>query len=662
MSKVLDFNGDNGFCTGGVLYQKPKELNLLLSLGRHVDMYFPSRKRSRVSETFIVSEEPKSIPSIEILPDECLFEVFRRLPGGQERGACASVSKRWLMLLSTICKDEICTTPYNFTQTHESNGKLDSQKSTEPKEKGEAINLDDECLESDPHGFLTRCLEGKKASDVRLAAISVGTVGRGGLGKLLIRGNKSTSRLTDFGLKAISRGCPSLKVLSLWNLSSVGDEGLSAIATGCHSLEKLDLCHCPSITDKGLISIARNCPNLTSVTLESCANIGNESLKALGQSCRNLKSITLKNCMLVGDQGIAGLFTSAGNVLTKVNLQSLNISDVSLAVVGHYGSALADLALADLQNVNERGFWVMGKGQGLQKLKYLFVASCLGVSDMVLDAIGHGCPELKTVALLKCPFVSDNGLVTFAKAAGSLESLKLEEIHRVTQFGVFGVLVNCNGKLKALTLVNCLGVKDVPIRFSLTTFCNSLRSLTVRNCPGVGNFGLSVMGQLCPSLTHVTLAGLEGITDSGVYPLFQRSKAGMVKVNLNGCVNLTDSIVSEITEIHGETLEVLNLEGCKNITDVSLMAVAKNCSVLSELDISHCGTTDYGIGILAGAKQLGIQILSLAGCSSVSGKSLPFLVKLGKTLFGLNIQHCSGISSSAVNLLIEKLWRCDILS
>ncbi|CAA0822757.1 EIN3-binding F-box protein 1 [Striga hermonthica] len=635
MSKVLDFTGDKGFYPGGFLYQNPKEA-LLLSLGRHVDVYFSPRKRSRVSAPVFFTEEPKSQPSIEILPDECLFEIFRRLPSCQERSACANVSKRWLMLLSTICREEIFTT---------------AQKSTEPNE-----------TETESDGFLTRCLEGKKASDVRLAAISVGTTGRGGLGKLLIRGNSSTVRLTDCGLKTVSCGCPSLKVLSLWNLSSVGDEGLSAIATGCHSLEKLDLSHCSAVTDKGLISIARNCPNLKSVMLESCANIGNASLKALGQSCPNLKSITLKNCPLVGDQGVVSLFTSAGNVLTKVNLTSLNISDVSLAVVGHYGSALTDLALGDLRHVSERGFWMMGKGQGLQKLKSFSVTSCPGVSDKGFSAIGQGCPNLKTVSLRKCPLVSDNGMVAFANAAGSLESIKLEEIHRVSQVGVFGVLVNNNGKLKAFALVNCMGVKDVPVRFTVTVFCNSLRSLVIRNCPGVGNFGLGVLGQLCPNLTHVELTGLKGITDSGVYPLFQSSEACVVKAVLSRCVNLTDNIVSQITKIHGATLEVLNLDGCKNVSDLSLMEVAENCSVLSELDVSHCGITDNGIGFLAGAKQLSIQILSLAGCSSVSVKSLPSLGKLGKTLFGLNIQHCSGISSSGVNLLIEQLWRCDILS
>ncbi|XP_073282675.1 EIN3-binding F-box protein 1-like, partial [Primulina huaijiensis] len=213
----------------------------------------------------------------------------------------------------------------------------------------------------------------------------------------------------------------------------ISDEGLLEIASGARFLEKLDLCHCPAITDKGLFAIAMNCPNLMSVTIESCTNIGNESLKALGHYCPNLKCITVKNCALVSDQGIVSLFSSAGHVLLKAKLQALDISDVSLAVIGHYGSAMTNLALLDLQNVNDKGFWVMGKGQGLQKLKVLSITACRGISDSGLEALGGGCPNLKLFGLRKNLLVSDTGMVKFARAAVTLESLQLEECHRITQ-------------------------------------------------------------------------------------------------------------------------------------------------------------------------------------------------------------------------------------
>ncbi|KAJ8557865.1 hypothetical protein K7X08_004631 [Anisodus acutangulus] len=647
MCKVFDYCGNGAFCSQGASHTNPKKSSLFLSLEQNVDVYFPSRKRIRVTAPFVTaceSFEQKKQPSIEVLPDECLFEIFRRLPSGQERSACACVSKRWLTLLSSIRRDE--TFASNPNMPSESNGV-----------EGEA-----EARDIEGEGYLTRCLDGQKATDVRLAAISVGTASRGRLGKLSIRGNNPCRGVTDAGLEAIARGCPSLRDLSLWNVSSVGDEGLSEIAHGCHLLEKLDLCQCPAITDKSLLDIAKNCPNLTSLTIDSCSNIGNESLLAVGRYCPNLKLVAVKNCPLIGDQGIAGLFSSAGHVLTKVKLQALNISDISLAVIGHYGIAVTDLALGGLQSVNERGFWVMGNGQGLQKLKSLTISACNGVGELGLEALSKGCPNLKLFCLQKCAVLSDNALVAFIKASVSLENLQLEECHRITQAGFFGILLNCGKKLKSLSLVNCFGVKDLTYACPLAAPYKSLQSLVIRNCPGVGNATIAVVGKLCPELTHLELSGLLGITDEGLFPFVQNCIASLVEVNLTGCVNVTDKSVSAIAELHGGTLESLIIDGCRHVTDATLVEISNSCWLLDELDVSKCGITDSGIAILASAVQLSLQILSLSGCPLVSDKSLPFLHELGQNLQGLNIQHCLGISSSTLDVLVEQLWRCDILS
>ncbi|XP_044464022.1 EIN3-binding F-box protein 1-like [Mangifera indica] len=646
MSKLLAFSGNDDFCPGGPVYPNPKDSSVFLSLGYHLDVYFPPRKRSHICAPFVFSEErsEKKHVSIEVLPDECLFEIFRRLPGGKEKSACACVSKRWLSLVSNIRRDEF------------------SNRSSKPEAEIIEKKADAEDVGVEDDGYLSRSLEGKKATDIRLAALAVGTSNRGGLGKLFIRGSNSSRGTTNAGLRAIACGCPSLKVLSLWNVSSAGDEGLFEIASGCHHLQKLDLCQCPNITDKALIAVAKNCLSLTDLTIESCSRIGNEGLQAIGQCCPNLKSISIKDCPLVGDQGIASLLSSAANSLLKVKLQRLNITDVSLAVVGHYGKAVTDLTLTGLSHVGERGFWVMGSGHGLQKLKSLTITSCGGVTDLGLEAVGKGCPNLKQFCLRKCSFLSDNGLISFAKAAVSLESLQLEECHRISQFGLFGSLLNCGAKLKTISLASCLGMKILNLSVPLSSPCKSLLSLSIRNCPGFGDASLAMLAKLCPQLQHVDLSGLQGITDAGVLPLVESSEAGLVKVNLSGCVNVTDKVVSSMTDLHGWTLEMLNLDGCKQISDASLVSIANNCLLLSDLDVSKCAITDLGISSLAQASHLNLQILSMSGCPLISDRSLNALRKMGQTLLGLNLRNCNAISSSTIDFLLEQLWRCDILS
>lgn len=645
MPTLVNCRGDDEFYPGGSFYSNPVDLGRLFSIGSHVDVYRPPCKRARISAPFVFGgnefEEDKK-PSIDVLPEECLFEIFRRVPEGKERSSCACVSKRWLMLLSSIRKAD------------------DIHKEVPVSDNVDMVTgNEDQDLESD--GYLTRCLEGKKATDVRLAAIAVGTRGRGGLGKLSIRGSNSLRGVTTLGLSAVARCCPSLKALSLWNISSVGDDGLSEIAKGCHLLEKLDFCECPSISNKGLSAIAKNCPNLISLNIESCSKIGNEGLQAIGRFCPKLQSISLKDCPLVSDHGVSSLLSSAP-LLSKVKLQALNISDFSLAVLGHYGKDITNLVLSGLQNVSEKGFWVMGIAQGLQKLVSMTVTSCRGITDVGLEAIGKGCINLKQICLRKCCFVSNDGLVAFAKAAGSLESLQLEECNRVTQLGIIGAISNFGTKLKSLTLVKCMGIRDMTLGFPLPSPCISLRSLSIRNCPGFGTASLAMVGKLCPQIQYLDLTGLYGITDAGLLPVLESAEAGLVKVILSGCLNLTDEVILALTRLHGGTLELLNLEGCRKITDASLVSVADNCLVLNDLDVSKCGITDSGIKILSCAEQLNLQVLSLSGCSEVSNKSLPYLEKLGKTLVGLNLQHCNSISCSTVELLVESLWRCDILS
>ncbi|KAI9117681.1 hypothetical protein K1719_011847 [Acacia pycnantha] len=635
MPALVNYSGDDD------LY--PMDLGRLYAIASNFDVYYPPSKRARIRAPFnyeTLESEQDQKPTIEVLPDECLFEIFRRLPGGKERTSCAGVSKRWLMLMSSISKGEICKPASSDVEMNPANGGQDSEG-------------DD--------GYLTRCLEGRKANDIRLAAIVVGTSGRGGLGKLYIKGNNSGCGVTNVGLSAVGRGCPSLRSLSLWNVSSVGDEGLIEIAKGCHMLEKLDLCQISSISNKSLMAIAERCPNLTTLNIESCRKIGNEGLQAVAKFCPNLQCISIKGCPLVGDHGVSSLLASASN-LSKVKLQSLNITDFSLAVIGHYGKSITNLALSDLQNVSENGFWLMGVAQGLQKLISLTITSCQGVTDASIVGIGKGCSNLKQICLRKCYFVSDNGLVAFAKTAGSLESLHLDECSRITQSGIIVALSDLKPKLKSLSLVKCKGIKDIDMEESLLSPCMSLRSLTIKNCPGFGSASLAMVGKLCPQLHHIDLTGLYGISDAGLLPLLENCEAGLVKVNLTGCWNLTDNIVSALARLHGGTLQLLNLDGCMKITDASLAAIANDCLLLNDLDVSKSAITDLGLAVLSGAKHLSLQVLSLSGCYDISNNSVPFLKKLGRTLEGLNIQNCNSIGRSKIESLMESLWRCDILA
>jgi EIN3-binding F-box protein len=298
----------------------------------------------------------------------------------------------------------------------------------------------------------------------------------------------------------------------------------------------------------------------------------------------------------------------------------------------------------------------MGNCQGLFNLKSFSITACQGVTDLGIEAVGKGCPNLKQICLRKCALLSDNGLVSLTQ----IESLQLEECHRITQSGFFGILVNCAENLKAISLTNCLGIKDNSVKIPSNPICKSLQSLSIRNCPGFGNNSLILLGNLCPELRTMALTGLNGISDEGLTPLVVNNRSGLSKVNLSCCTCLTDGIVFEIARCHPLTLEELNLDGCKNITDSSLFAISEHCVFIRELDVSTCKISDKGVATLACVERINLQILSISG-SSVTDQILPYLCNMGGKLLGLNLQNCRSISSSSIEFLLEKLWRCDIL-
>ncbi|KAK3156297.1 hypothetical protein QOZ80_2AG0105330 [Eleusine coracana subsp. coracana] len=646
----------NAYGDGGCLVSAPPEFAGLFCRG------VQQRKRALVAASAVaaaaaaecvrVSKKQRQLPqpSLDALPDECLFEILRRVPGGRERGASACVSRRWLALLGSIRASEL------------DQAAAAAAAVSELPDLNEEFVMEEEKDESPADPCVERALEGKDATDIRLAAMAVVAGSRGGLQKLAVRGSHPTRGVTDQGLTAVARGNPNLCSLAIWDVPLVTDAGLAEIAAGCPLLERLDISCCPLVTDKGLAAIAQGCPNLVSLTIEACSGIENEGLRAIGRCCGKLQVVNIKNCVNVGDQGISSLVCSATASLAKIRLQGLNITDASLAVIGYYGKAVTDLTLARLATVGERGFWVMANAAGLQNLKCMSVTACPGVTDLALASIAKFCPSLKQLYLRRCGHVSDAGLKAFTESAKSFENLQLEECNRVTLVGILTFLLSCTQKFRALSLVKCMGIKDICSAPAQLPLCRSLRFLTIKDCPGFTDASLAVVGMICPQLEQVDLSGLGEVTDNGLLPLIQSSEAGLIKVDLSGCKNVTDVAVSSLVKAHGKSLKKVNLEGCSKITDASLFAISESCTELAELDLSNCMVSDYGVAVLASATHLKLRVLSLSGCWKVTQKSVPFLSNLGQSLEGLNLQFCNMIGNHNIASLEQQLWWCDILA
>lgn len=134
-------------------------------------------------------------------------------------------------------------------------------------------------------------LMGKKANDIRIAAMSVRAFPQHALTALSIMDVPTKPYFTNFGLEMISKSSPFLEHLTLMHCTKITDAGLVAVAKRCRSIQKLHLISLPSIGDR-ISSIAKSCSALSDLTIDSCLLVGNESLESVAGKCLNLTSLT----------------------------------------------------------------------------------------------------------------------------------------------------------------------------------------------------------------------------------------------------------------------------------------------------------------------------------------------------------------------------------
>ncbi|BBN18829.1 F-box and leucine-rich repeat protein 2/20 [Marchantia polymorpha subsp. ruderalis] len=604
-----------------------------------------------VSDTTCESETPEN-DLINLLPDECLYEIFRSLSRAQDRRSVAGVCRRWLWLQSHMPRSSfktrlasIAPLEQEATQTRiVRNIGRGGQNDRAPEP---VAVLDEE--ESD----LSRDLGGRKATDVRLASMAVGTLGRGGLGKLRIRGGPGmdiSRAVSDEGMKAVGVCCWALRKLDLWHCANIGDEGLISIGRGCHRLERLNILKCPGIGDAGIRAVAEGCPLLSNISLDSCKRIGNEGLKSIGRSSSNLVSLSISNCE-VGSEGIVAVVSSCLK-LKEMLLEKVDLNDAGLGQVGEHLKSLVKLTLSNLKSVTEAGFLALGDSSSLQELRAMRVSACQGLSDNALNVVGESCKELRVFSLLNCEAVSDMGLQAFTMSCRFLESLHVEGCSGITQVGLKAALANRGGQLKALRLSNCSGVvEDGLTDKDVVQTCSVLKSLSITDCKRVGNDCLGMLVRSCPALEVLNLSGLSAVGDSVLKHLVGGAKRKLRELNLTGCVEVTDVGVCAVIQRCAENLKILSLEGCIKVSDKSMHALAVTCSGLEELDVSRCGITDDGLEAVLVENGAALKSLSLAGCEALTDKSLEALERLVvHDKFGsLNVKKCQGMSRKALD-------------
>lgn len=108
---------------------------------------------------------------------------------------------------------------------------------------------------------------------------------------------------------------------------------------------------CDDVTDAGILHVSTHCRALELVDFFRCASLTEQCLTHL-HTCSTLKSVLLKKCTFVSDAGVIALVPHLPQ-LTKLDLNSCNITDASLQAIAENCANLRELDVCICHSVNK---------------------------------------------------------------------------------------------------------------------------------------------------------------------------------------------------------------------------------------------------------------------------------------------------------------------
>ncbi|CAL9748933.1 unnamed protein product [Musa acuminata subsp. burmannicoides] len=597
-------------------------------------------KRRRTDSPFNESrtDQGRGQDLISNLPNDCLLLIFSFLPSPRDRCRCSAVSRSWFALQTFLRRSE-----------------FRANVVLPPRSRQES----------------SRCLQGSSANDLRLGAMAIGMDECGILTELSVIDTLPCSLLplhhhhhhchvSDVGLSAMAQACSNLRSLALHNCTKVTDRGLATVAQNCTALKNLELTHAASVGDHGLVILATRCLKLASLSLTACPRVTDRSLEAYSKHSTHLKSITVAQCPFITDYGILSIVV----LLTKletVKISSMKLGDGVLRAIARSGEQIKTLALEHVWGVSVTGYRCIGE---TTRLKELSLDACTGLTDRCFRRLSPtSFAGLKKVAMTSCSSLTDSSLLALTGLAVELESLHLDTFEAFTYRGLMIALGNCSRTLKVLTLVKCdfrgrgaLEQQEVypPRLLPLPAECPMLQTVKLEECEGLGDDFISWVGLACKSITDVSFVRMDSITDRRIESFMNQLKGWnrISRVDLSGSAGIGNRSVWAVTRECKARLRSLVLRGCERVSDRGAAVITRRCTKLVELDLGGCSISDEAVEKVVGEDPPDLEVLSLAGCTRITDRSLDALDEYGGLgLNRLDLTGCSGLSQFRVNFI-----------
>ncbi|CAH8335601.1 unnamed protein product [Eruca vesicaria subsp. sativa] len=165
-------------------------------------------------------------------------------------------------------------------------------------------------------------------------------------------------QVSDFGLSAVSK-CSKVETLHIVKTPECSNFGLIDVAERCKLLRKLhiDGWRTNRIGDEGLVAVARHCLNLQELVLIG-VNATHKSLSAIASNCEKLERLALCGSGTIGDTEIACIAKKCG-ALRKFCIKGCPVSDLGIEALAAGCPNLVKLKVKKCKVVTgEIGVWL----------------------------------------------------------------------------------------------------------------------------------------------------------------------------------------------------------------------------------------------------------------------------------------------------------------
>ena len=283
----------------------------------------------------------------------------------------------------------------------------------------------------------------------------------------------------------------------------------------------LDLsCYCFFDIHKLLRRISRSPLKLTSLDLSNQPTIPFKALQAFSEKITTLTSLTCSN------------------------IDSLGNNDMVL--ISHCFPFLEQLDLSSSSSFSSRDFDIMNVGvismsMSLPKLHKVNLSGQFYLNDSSLLHLCKNCEFLEEVIMLKCPFLTQEGIASVIRERPTLKSLSIRWRSNGRLDDISSHILDSLVSLRGLT---CLDLSSLHISDKLLSSLAMgglpLRRLVLQNSTGYSYHGLFQLLSKCQCIQHMDLQKAEFLNDHHLVKL-SLFLGGLVSLNVNKCRMLTGS-------------------------------------------------------------------------------------------------------------------------